>query len=143
MKLSKTEQEHLYNELYHMDGLGLSDYLNDWIKDGRSLLDDFKGKLLIVSSQHGEKVFIRGQRYEFGAVDLFNRWDLWRQEVAYYFDAFIKEQETLKNGFEDIETIKEYFIFKMCCIMNIINDVEEYLKINVPDCAKNDPFLFM
>lgn len=141
MKLEKADIKHLYKEVYYMNGLGLRDFLQDWTKDRVVTLDDFDGKLRVDATLFGEKVLVSGEHYEFGTATIFDRWDLWRCEVAYYFDGFINESESFEQ-FDDIEKMREYFVWKICNTMGIVERLGEYLKVNTPEIAQNDPLFF-
>jgi hypothetical protein len=133
--MEKYEIEHLYKELYEMDGRGLSDYLNDWTSPIEEWVDL---GIEINCTLHGEKVFIQGDHYEYGTVDIFDRWDIWRREVAYYFDGFIRESENL---FDNDDDMREYFTWKICNVLGIIESLEQHFTIEIP--FKDIEIMFM
>jgi hypothetical protein len=124
----QNDRNHLYKELYEMDGRGLADYLNDWasLPEPPAPFEWIDESLEIDSSNHGETVFIKGETMN---TDLFKRWDLWRHEVSYYFDDFMVES---RGWFDTIEDLKEYFVFRICSVLGIIADLEEYFEVNKP-----------
>lgn len=126
----------MYERVYKMDGRGLSDYLNDWITNNEFELDDGSyDKLKVSCTRFGEKVFVQGDFYEFGTADIFDRWDLWRSEVAYYFDGFIENFES-----DDEEELVEVFVWKICAVLGIIDDLSHYVSLKAPE--RVDEILF-
>jgi len=71
--MTKDEIERLWREVYLIDGLGLADFLND-------LMPGPDGKIWR-ASRYGEVLYAPNGW-------AFSRWDKWRENVAYYFDAF-------------------------------------------------------
>jgi hypothetical protein len=127
----------IYERVYKMDGRGLSDYLNDWITNNEFELDDGSYIELKVScTRYGEKVFVQGDYYAFGTEDIFNRWDLWRAEVAYYFDGFMENFES-----DDEEELIEVFVWKICTTLGIIEDLDYYVTLKSPE--RVDEIFFM
>lgn len=132
MFMTKDDQENMYNEILNMDGRGLSDYLNDWTPDktwGGGGYNEIN--LTITSTLYGEKVFIRGDRYEYGNEDIFKAWSKWSHFIKSHFDDFIDTIQG-RNIFNDIDEAKEYFVFVTCKNLGIIDKVEEYLKVVEP-----------
>jgi hypothetical protein len=135
--ISESTIDRIYEELYELDGFGLADYLNDWaadieIPDDMTVTDvTFKFK----ASQHGRMVWLQveDEGYPVADIDIFDRWDLWRKEVSYYFSDFINEQ-----NLKDEETIKEVFVWKIACVLDIVYD--QWVKFEMPEGA--DTLLF-
>ena len=119
---SESVIDHLYEELYEMDGFGLADYLNDWAAMG----------YIFKPSQHGEKVLL--DNGEAWYTPIFDRWDLWRREVSYYFNSYCNEME-----FTDEDTFKEVFVWKIATVLGITND--SWVTFNAPE--QSDKILFM
>ena len=146
MNIPKSDKEHLYRELYNMKGFGVSDYLNDWW-DGTHRPDPeiYNGELEIKPSLHGWKIFIFGDRYEYGTAHVFNRWDKWRVEVDYYFNGYMRtvqqEPESVPN-LNCIENIKEKFVWHISRIVKIHDTLEEN-GITLNDPYPEDCLLFM
>jgi hypothetical protein len=133
MKLEQYQIDHLYDEIYHIDGRGLMDYLRVW----RTMETD----IYPAATQHGEKLFLHSVVFPIPAIDIFDRWSAWRHEVTYHFDSFIREQEKV-NLFSDIKELKEYFVYKICVILGIIEKTDRYLPISGPKSIQDDPLLF-
>jgi hypothetical protein len=135
---SESVIDHIYEELYEMDGFGLADYLNDWAADIK-IPDDmvvtdvtFEFK----ASQNGEKVWlqVKDEGYPIEPIDIFDRWDLWRQEVSHYFNSYTNEME-----FTNEETFKEVFVWKIACVLDIVYD--QWVTFEAPE--QSDKILFM
>ncbi len=61
--------------LYKANGISVADWLNDFFP-----LPDGEWR----STRYGEAIWIKWDEYG-ETTHLFSRWDLWRQEVSYYF----------------------------------------------------------
>jgi len=134
MKLEKHEIDHLFDEIYNMDGRGLADYFNGW---RASDVD-----LTTVATLYGEKVFLRSMMLPISPIAIFDRWSAWRQEVGYYFRPFINEQNKI-NFFSNTEDMKEYFIYKICRILGIIEELEQYIPMKEPALIQDDQLIFV
>lgn len=117
------DQDYIWDVVYHMDGRGLSDYLND-----------FHNTEKYDSSQYGERVWTE-DGFKFDA------WSKWAEEVSYYFnglfDAVAEFEESTEDNhmiFDD-EDIIDILVFGVCKSLHLVNDAK-----NTP---KNyDKFLF-
>jgi hypothetical protein len=121
---SKSVINHLWEEVYHMNGIGLADYLNDWqlYPDILYIDTDITSKEWR-GSQHGESVYLRvTSGYSISNLETFNRWDLWRENVSIYFDGFIREAFNLDVP---IDKLAPVFVFKIVRVsLGLTADVE-------------------
>jgi hypothetical protein len=99
-QMNPRRKERLWERLYHMDGFGLADYLNEFI---RVVGAQWR------ATQHGEYVFLEGVD---GEIIRFGRWDLWRENVSYYFEGMCAATPYLRD-----EIFCDVFVFKLCRMM--------------------------
>ncbi len=99
-RMNPERKERLWERLYFMNGFGLSDYLNDFIR-----LPGAHWR----ATQHGEYAFLEG---EHGELFRFDRWDQWRENITYYFDGLCDAAPCLPD-----ETFCDVMVFKVCRMM--------------------------
>jgi len=137
MNISQSDKDHLYWEVYNIDGRGLSDYLNDWTPDKEYMVENNVIMLKITSTMYGEKLLLCGDHYEYGEENLFDVWSKWHHDINSCFDVFIDMQSNT-DVFNNIDEIKEFFIFKMCKKLGIIDELKNYLKVIEPYSNRKD-----
>lgn len=96
-------KDQVWNEVYNMDGRGLSDYLNHFTDT-----DDYKTTL------YGEQVFTN-ERFSF------SQWSKWRWECSYYFNGLFDAVEELGETFTD-EEITDILVFGICRVLSLVGD---------------------
>ncbi len=118
-KMSPKRKEKLWDRLYHMDGFGIADYLNEFFQIPGAHWR---------ATQHGEYAFLAGAH---GEIIRFDRLDLWRENVSYYFDGMCDATPCLRD-----ETFCDVFVFKVCRIMlsRLLNN--EAVLVNEPPHAR-------
>lgn len=98
--MNPERKQQLWERLYFMNGFGLSDYLNDFIRIPGAHWR---------ATQHGEYAFLQGDS---GEIFRFDQWSRWRAGVTDYFDAMCDTVPGMRD-----ETFCDVFVFKLCRIL--------------------------
>lgn len=121
-ELDKKDVDHMYFELYHMDGCGLADYINEWVKDA---------EWEVVSTHRGSSVSVKIRDVTSEEV-IFEEWSEWMHYTANYFDVFI---EAWRRGVYDSmnitneDQLKELFVWSACIAMLIVYKIRAYTNL--------------
>jgi hypothetical protein len=101
--MKETEEDYVWKVVYNMNGLGLSDWLNEFHNT-----NEYSG------TQHGEKVYTE-QGFSF------DKWPEWRWNCSYYFGGLRDAIEELEEKPNTEETIA-ILVFGICAALNLIDD---------------------
>ena len=102
-------KEYIWDVVYDMNGIGLSEFLND-----------FTNSTLFHSTRYGEQIYIQGECYSTNSF--FSGWLKWRAECSYYFNGLVDAIEETGEDFTDDEVI-EILVFGICRTLGLFYDV--------------------
>jgi hypothetical protein len=101
--MDESKQDYEWDVVYHMDGHGLSDWLNDFNKTNK-----YHG------SQHGERVWTE-DGFEF------DKWSDWCWNCSYYFNGLIDsiEQTRIRPTEDDVIAL---LVHGICSALGLLKD---------------------
>ena len=124
------KEQQIFDEVYNMKGEDIAGYLNYFSKYNHPFS----------ASQHGERVYktIEEIDCESRLEMYFNRYDLFRFEVDYYFTGFFKSVD-FTHPYVMIQILKmlNIFMWKIFCVLGIVDERD----FNQP--KDTDNYLFM
>lgn len=131
MNLTEYEKNVLWEELYRIDGTGLTDFLNGWIVNNK----DNGFSVRIKTAFYGEKLLLElcydERKHMPESIDLNIDWQKWRDWMSYYFDPFL-EINSISNEDLSCEEFKGQISYKILKSMGIIHEIRKHCSMKAP-----------